>query len=74
MEIKVYVLPGGKLQIMVDGDGVSFEDAQRATLAVLDQLRAQGLAVDQTSAIEQHREGGIDHVHLTQHQEARHDH
>jgi hypothetical protein len=66
MDIKVYCLPGGKLQIMVDGDDVTFDQAKAATERVLDQLRAQGLDIDQTSAIEQHKEGGIDHVHVQQ--------
>lgn len=63
-EVRVFVLPGGKLQVFVDGNGVSFEDARLATLRVLAQLRAQGLDVEQTSEIEQHRDAGIDHVHV----------
>jgi|GEM_PF-2270955 len=70
MDINVYVLPNGKLQIMVDGDGVTFAEAEDRTRQVLALLRAQGIEVDQTSAIEQHRDGGIDHVHIheTHHQ------
>jgi hypothetical protein len=67
MQIKVYVLPGGNIQIMVDGEGVTFAEATAATERVLSQLRAQGLNVEQTTAIEQHKDGGIDHVHVTQH-------
>ena len=63
-EVRVFVLPGGKLQVFVDGNGVSFEDAKLATLRVLAQLRAQGLDVQQTSEIEQHRDAGIDHAHV----------
>lgn len=63
-DIRVIVLPGGKLQIFVDGEGVSFEEAQIATLRVLAQLRAKGLDVQQTSEIEQHRDAGVDHVHV----------
>ena len=63
-EVRVFVLPGGKLQVFVDGNGVSFEDAQTATLQVLGQLRAQGLDVQQTSEIEQHRDAGVSHVHV----------
>lgn len=63
-EIRVFVLPGGKLQVFVDGNGVSFEDAQTATLQVLGQLCAQGLDVQQTSEIEQHRDAGVHHVHV----------
>lgn len=70
MEIKVYALPGGRLQIFVDGEGVSYDQAAAATMQILDLLRAQGIAVDQTSAIEQHKDGGVAHVHL--HQEERH--
>ena len=63
-DVRVIVLPGGKLQVFVDGDGVSFEEAKIATLRVLAQLRAQGMAVQQTSEIEQHRDAGVDHVHV----------
>ena len=63
-DIRVIVLPGGKLQIFVDGEGVSFEEARIATLQVLAQLRAKGLDVQQTSEIEQHRDAGVDHVHV----------
>lgn len=70
MEIKVYALPGGKLQIFVDGQGISYEQAAAVTREILDLLRAQGVAVDQTSGIEQHKDAGVEHVHL--HQEERH--
>ena len=63
-EVRVFVLPGGKLQVFVDGNDVSFEDAELATLQILDQLRAQGLDVTQTSGIEQHRDPGVHHVHV----------
>lgn len=63
-EVRVIVLPGGKLQVFVDGSGVSFEDARLATLKVLGELRARGLQVEQTSEIEQHRDAGVQHVHV----------
>ena len=72
MEIKVYVLSGGRLQIFVDGVGISYDQAAAATMQILDLLRAQGIAVDQTSAIEQHKDVGVEHLHIHQHQEERH--
>jgi hypothetical protein len=65
MEVKVFTLPGGQLQIFVDGDGVSYEDARAATDAVLARLRANGLDVQQTSEVEMHKTGGMSHVHVT---------
>ena len=63
-EIRVFVLPGGKLQIFVDGNGVSFDEAKVATLQVLAQLRAQGFDVEQTSEVEQHKDANVHHVHV----------
>ena len=63
-EVRVIVLPGGKLQVFVDGEGVSFEDARVATLRVLAQLKAKGMDVQQTSEVEQHRDAGVSHVHV----------
>lgn len=63
MEIKVFVLPGGKVQIFVDGQ-VSFEQAQAITKAVIAQLEAGGVEFAEVGAVEQHRDG-VAHVHIT---------
>lgn len=63
MEIRVFVLPGGKLQIMVDGAGLSFEQAKAATAQVLAQLQAQGIPAEMIGNVEQHKDG-VDHVHI----------
>lgn len=63
MEIKVFVLPGGKVQIMVDGQ-VSFEQAKAITDAVIAQLQAGGVAFSEVGTVEQHKDG-VTHVHVT---------
>ena len=62
MNIKVFVLPGGTVQIFVDGQ-VSFEQAQRVTEAVIAQLQASGIPFTTVGAVEQHRDG-VSHVHI----------
>lgn len=73
MEIKVIII-GGKMQIFVDGAGVSVEQAEAATKGVLASLQAAGMPVEQTSGIEQHRAGGEPHAHIVQQQQAGHSH
>lgn len=60
-QIRVFVLPGGKIQIM--GDDGSFAEAKQATEQLLQQLQAKGIPVTLTSEIEQHR-AGVEHVHV----------
>ncbi|NNJ13397.1 hypothetical protein EKD04_024020 [Chloroflexales bacterium ZM16-3] len=62
MEIKVYVLPGGTVQIFVDGQ-VSFAQAQQITQAVIAQLQASGVAFSAVGTVEQHKDG-VTHVHV----------
>jgi len=64
MEIKVFVLPGGELQIFVDGP-VSVAQAEAATRVVLAQLQAAGVAVATIGPVEQHKDAGVTHVHVT---------
>jgi hypothetical protein len=68
MQVRIIVLPGGKLQIFVD-EG-TFEEAARTTRAILADLAAQGIPIAAVGGIEQHRDG-VSHVHVIQ--EARHD-
>ena len=63
MELKVYVVPGGTVQIFVDGQ-VSFEQAQQITQAVMAQLQASGITFREIGTVEQHK-GGVSHVHIT---------
>lgn len=63
MEVKVFVLPGGKVQIFVDGQ-VSFEQAEQVTKTVLAQLEASGVAFSEVGTVEQHRDG-VSHAHIT---------
>jgi CRISPR/Cas system type I-B associated protein Csh2 (Cas7 group RAMP superfamily) len=62
VDIKVFVLPGGNVQIFVDGP-VSFEQAQRITEAVIAQLQATGITFTAIGAVEQHKDG-VSHVHI----------
>ena len=64
MEVRVLALPGGQLQIFIDGAGVTYEEAARVTGRVLAELRAQFGEVRQTSPIELHRDGGAGHAHV----------
>lgn len=65
MQIKVYALPGGKLQVMVDGQGVDFAKAEAATRLVLAKLKAAGLDAQIDGLVESHRTAA-DHVHVVQ--------
>lgn len=63
MEIRVIII-GGEVQIFVDGDGVSYEQAAEATRELVASLQADGLQVNLTTGIEQHKDGA-DHAHVT---------
>jgi hypothetical protein len=65
MEIRVFVLPAGKLQIFGDGDGVTFEQARAATEQILAGLKAQGLPAEMIGDVEMHKDG-VSHVHMQQ--------
>ncbi|HEV2405430.1 MAG TPA: hypothetical protein VGR88_08260 [Ktedonobacterales bacterium] len=69
MQVRLIVLPQGKIQIFVD-DG-TFEEAVNATRAILAELACQSVPMELIGDIEQHRDG-VSHVHVLQ--EARHDH
>ena len=60
-QIRVFVLPGGKLQIF--GDTGTEEEATEATRAVLAQLQASGIQFSDIGDIEFHRTSG-DHIHV----------
>ena len=64
MEVRVFALSGGQLQIFIDGAGATYEEAARATERVLAALRAEFGEVRQTSPIELHRDGGAGHAHV----------
>lgn len=61
--IKVIALPGGAVQIFVDGD-LSYDDASEQTKKVLAYLRDQGIPLEMMSGIESHRDPGATHVHV----------
>ena len=61
MKMRVFALPGGKIQIFVD-EG-SFEEARTATQTLLAQLKAKGLPVELAGQIEQHKDD-VSHVHV----------
>lgn len=64
MEIRVIQLPGGKIQIFVDGD-ISEEMAATITRELQKEFGTtiQG-GIQFTSAIEGHRAGGMEHAHI----------
>jgi hypothetical protein len=70
-QLRVFVLPGGKIQIM--GDDGSFEEAKQATELLLQQLQTAGIPVTLTSEIEQHRVG-VSHVHVHVQEHQHHEH
>jgi len=65
VEIRLFVLPGGQMQVMVDGQ-VSFDQAREVTAKLLEAARAQVASLQQTSEVEQHK-AGVTHVHERQH-------
>jgi hypothetical protein len=70
-QVRIFVLPGGKVQVFVDKgeDEVSdpsFEEAQAITAKVLNHLQACGVEVKQQGEVESHRVG-VGHVHVLQH-------
>lgn len=68
LQARVFVLPGGRLQIFVDTG--SFPQAKALTGQLLSTMRAQGLEVQMVGEVEQHR-SGADHVHVQQRQKGR---
>ena len=68
MQARVFVLPGGKIQIFVD-EG-TFEEAQALTKQIIGQLQAAGLPIELVGEVEMHRDG-VEHVHVQE--EVRHD-
>jgi hypothetical protein len=63
MDVQIYVLEDGQIQILVDGPDVSFEDAATATTMLIVRLQAQRFPIEQISAVEQHK-AGVEHVHV----------
>lgn len=63
MQVKIYVLPSGQLQVMVVD--ASFEEAQNVTQTLLTHFKASGLPVELAGQIEQHK-AGVGHVHVQQ--------
>ncbi len=61
VELRVFVIPGGKLQIFVDKG--TDEDAIAATKKVLARLKADGISFASIGEVEFHRDGG-QHVHV----------
>lgn len=62
MEITVYVLPGGEVQVMIDGK-VAFSEASAVTAQLLADLRADGVPLQPRGSTEQHKPD-VDHVHV----------
>lgn len=63
MQITIFRLPDGELQLNVDG--VPFAQAVQVDETIIGRLRALGLTLTVTQPPEQHRpDGGPDHVHL----------
>lgn len=71
VEVRVVVLPEGRLQLFVDG-AIAFETARAVTLEMLAHLCAQGIPVQRVGAIEQHKDG-VSHVHVVTHLEHAYD-
>jgi hypothetical protein len=74
IQARVFVLPGGKLQIFIDSG--TDEQAIEATQTILAKLKASGMEFDSVGDIEFHRDGRSDHIHVVQQnqQELRHEH
>ena len=54
MKLRVFALPGGKVQVF--GDEGTFEEVKAATTILLAQLKAGGLPVELVGQIEQHQD------------------
>jgi hypothetical protein len=65
LQARVFVLPGGRVQIFIDTG--SFPEARAATERLLDTMEAESVGLQMTGEIEQHRDGA-DHVHVQQQQ------
>jgi len=63
MKLRVFALPGGKIQVF--GDEGTFEEVKAATTILLAQLKAGGLPVELVGQIEQHKDD-VTHVHIHQ--------
>jgi hypothetical protein len=63
MKIRMFALPNGQVQILVDE--TSFEEAQQMTTLLLTQLQAQGMPLELLGQIEQHK-AEVSHVHVRQ--------
>lgn len=63
MNIRVFTLPSGQVQMLVDE--ASFEEAQQMTTLLLTQLQAQGIPLELLDQIEQHK-ADVSHVHIRQ--------
>jgi hypothetical protein len=63
--LRVLVGDDGKLQVFTDGEDLTEEDGARATLDFLARLGARVPGgIRQDSAVEGHRDGGMDHAHI----------
>ena len=67
MQIRIFALPGGKTQIMVDD--ASFEEAQELTERLLGLLKQGGLPIEIVGTVEQHKDG-VSHAHIINRLEA----
>lgn len=63
LKARVFVLPGARMQVFIDSG--TFSQAKAATEQLLQAVKAQGLGLQQTSEVEQHR-SDVDHVHVRQ--------
>lgn len=64
IEVRVIQLPGGQLQVFVDGD-LDFADAERITRQLIDELGARiPGGVQLTSKVESHKAGNVRHAHV----------
>jgi hypothetical protein len=74
VQARVFILPGGKLQIFIDSG--TDDQAVEATQAILAKLKASGMEFDEVGDIEFHRDGRSDHIHVTHEiqQEMKHEH
>ena len=61
MKIRMFALPGGRIEVFVD-EG-TFEEAKMATEAIFQRMQANGLPVELNGKIEQHRDD-VTHVHV----------